>query len=453
MHCADQQPRGTNASTIPARLAGTRHRLSGWTLAVAGWISLLLAPAFSPAWAQYISPGTSAPANEIPPKQELVDSHSEARWSLGALRLEPWLGIRDAALVTNTGTVDEGEDFTVTAGAGLRTYLKTGPKVFWSAHALPEYVWWQDIEQKRRLNGAYGLGIFGYFNRLTVEVSQRRVAEQAFFTAEIQELTSTRRDTSRLALALEIGSRMELFASGQLLELENQEEENLTYGLLDRQEETLELGVRYRSSGGLWLELALEDRTHDFADGARNLSSSGTAERLGLGLESSNLELRFHLAASSLDPEPGSEFRPFDESTGSLELLWNPSRRLDLFAYARRSLSFSVDPSSSHFLSQRQGLRLNLEVRIGQLGLFGELGEDEFEPLTGAPQRLDDVTIWGAELRFELGRLASLALRAVRTEYDSSFDDFDRETTIAGATIELGGIIERLRLGAGASEW
>ena len=430
----------------------SRPGLPGWALAAVGWLSLVLAPA-SPAVAQYIAPGTLAPVSEIPSKEELVEDHSEARWSLGALRLEPWLGIRDAAFVSNTGTVDEGEDFTVTAGAGLRAYLKTGPKIFWSAHALPEYVWWQDIEQKRGLNGAYGLGIFGYFNRLTLEVSRRRIEEQAFFSTEIQELTSTRQDESRLAVALELGTRLELFASGRLLELENQEEESPTFFLLDRQEETLELGVRYRSSQGLWLELAVEDRTHDFAEGARNLSSSGTAERLGLGFENPRLELRLNLAALSLDPEPGSELRAADESTGSLELLWRPSSRLDLFAYGRRNLSFSIDRNSTYFLGQRQGLRLNFQSRIGQLGVFGELGEDDYEPLPGAPDRLDDVTVYGAELRIELGRLAALALRAIRTEYDSNLDGFDRETTTAGLTIELGAIIERLSLGTRDSEW
>ncbi len=462
MDCADQQPTVTSAPAVPAGRAGARRagarRRPRWALAAAGWISWMLAPAFSPAGAQYISPGTAAPTNEMPSKESFVTSHSEARWSVGGLRLDPWLGISDARFVDSTGLgevsgVDGEEDFTVTAGAGLRAYLKAGPKIFWTAHLLPEYVWWQDSEQKRRLNSTWGLGVFGYFNRLTLEVSQRRIEEQDFFSAEIQELTSTRRDHSRLALVLELGSRLELFASGQLLDFENLEQEASTFLLLDRQEESLELGVRYRTPAGLWAELAFEDRAHDFAAGARNLSNSGTSERLGLGLESPKLNFRLDLAADSFDPGPGSEFRPADETTGGLELLWLPSRRLDLLAYTRRDLSFSVDSASSHFLSQRQGLRLNLQYRVGQLGLFGELGEDEFEPLIGAPQRLDDVTVWGVELNVELGRLAFLKLLASRTEYDSNLDGFDREVTTAGLTIELGGLIERLSLGAPGGEW
>ena len=34
-------------------------------------------------------------------------------------------------------------DFTATAGAGFRAYLRNGPKATWTAQVLPEYVWWQ----------------------------------------------------------------------------------------------------------------------------------------------------------------------------------------------------------------------------------------------------------------------------------------------------------------------
>ena len=199
--------------------------------------------------------------------------------------------------------------------------------------------------------------------------------------------------------------------------------------------------------------MAAEDLANDFAQGARDLSSSGTAAHLKIGFEDPRWEARLALASSSLDPDPGSELRPLDETTGSLELLWRPSRRLDFFAYARRSFQFSVDPASSHFIGERRGLRLRLLSRVVTLYLYGELGDDEFEPLAGGPDRLDDATAAGADLRIELGRLASLLLRAGRTEYDSNLDRFDRETTSFGFTVELGAIVERLRLGERGGEW
>jgi hypothetical protein len=429
-------------------------------------MTLAFAAALSPAAAQYIPPGSTTAGSAtasggdgagIPPREALVDRYSEARWNAGPVRLQPWLGIRDAAFVSDSGAVGgelEGEDFTVTAGAGVRAYLKTGSKVFWSAHALPEYVWWQDFERKRRLNASYGAGVFGYLNRLTFEISQRRIEEQAYFSAELQELTSTRRDLSRLALALRLGSRLELFARGRLQDLRSRETESPVFALLDRDEEALELGARYRLPSGLWLQLGLEDRTTDFAEGARNLSHTAKAERLGLGFEDPRLELRLGLASSSLEPEDASELRSADETTGFLDFLWRLSHRLDLLAYARRDLTFSVDPSSSYFIGRRRGLWLDLRFRFGVLGLFGELGEDGFEPLAGGGlQRLDDVTAAGAELRVELGRLASLRLRATRTEYDSNLDAFDREVTAVGLTVEAGAVLERLRLGGRGGGW
>ncbi len=444
--------------TTPAKLAerarkpGARKLQRGRALAAAIGFSLALGPALSPAVGQYTPPGSTAPVDDIPPQESFVERLAEARWDAGPVRLDPWLGISDAAYVSGLGGT-EGDDFTVTAGAGLRAYLKTGPKIFWSAQALPEYVWWQDLEQKRRLNGSYGLGVFGYLNRLTFELSQRRIERQEYFSAEVQELTSSRQDTSRLAVGVELGSRIELFAYGRLQDVESLEEESAIFPLLDREAETLGLGLRYRSPGGLWVELAAEDLSNDFAQGARNLSSSGTSEHLRIGFQEPRWETRLDLASSSLDPEPGSELRPLDETTGSLELLWRPSRRLDLFAYARRSYQFSVDPSSSHFLGERRGMRLRLQSRVVTLDLYGELGDDEFEPLAGGPERLDDATAVGADLRIELRRLPSVLLRAVRTEYDSNLDDFDRETTSFGFTVELGAIVGRLRLGERGGAW
>lgn len=313
----------------------TKNRIRIPWVVVAWWIALMAGPADFPARAQYIPPGSTTPTSEIPDKELIERSYTDARWKAGPLRLGFWIGIRDSSFVSNTSTTGETteEDFTVTIGAGLRGYLKTGSRLFVSAHALPEYVWWQDLEDKTRWNGRYGVGIFGYFNRLTFELSRRRNEEQRLLSTEIQEFTSTRRDTLRLAFELEIASRLAVFTLGQREELENQESESPIFSLLDREDERLELGLRYRGPGGYWLELAHVERSSDFPIGARNLANSGTAERLGIGLQGSRLEFRVLVADSSLEPETGSQFRGVEETIGSFDVLWRPRSRLELLGY------------------------------------------------------------------------------------------------------------------------
>lgn len=441
-----------------------RRLNAGMTAAARAWPSVLaavtgmamaLGAAISPAGAQYTAPGTVTFEETTPTKDDFQDRIADAPWTAGAVRLSPWLGIRDASYVRNTDQLGlEEEDLTVTLGAGLRAYVKTGPKVVWSAHALPEYVWWQDLEDKRRFNGRYGLGFFGYFNRLTLEASQRRIEDQGYFSTEVQELTTNRLDFTRLASVLRVAPKVELFAHGHLRDFDNQEDETVTFSLLDREEEELTFGLRYITPQGLSVALAVEDRTIDFAQGARNLSSSGTAGSLAVSFSSPRLEYRLEVSSASLEPEPGSDFVDSDETLGQLVALWNPSPRLSLLGYARRQLRFAVDAGSSHFVGERFGARIELPLRAAAFGVYAEAGDDSFEPLSPDDLgRVDDVASAGASFRIQLRELVGLSARVVWTDYDSNFDQFDRDVTSFGFAIELGKILQRLSLGRAGDQW
>ncbi|MCP4655169.1 MAG: hypothetical protein GY856_07090 [bacterium] len=398
--------------------------------------------------AQYIS------STEIPSQEKLNNQIEEARWRLGAIRLSPWLGLRDASFVVTTDEQNEqDDDFTATVGAGLRAYLRTGPKVIWAAHALPEYSWWREAEDKRRLNGRYGAGVFAYFNRLGLEVSQRRNEQQGFFSSEIQELTTTGEDISRLALDLRIARRIWLFGAFTRTEFTHREE-RLVFALLDREAETARIGIRYRTPRGWSLALGFEDSTNQFTADARNLSNSGTTETLEIGHDGDRFGSQLRLASQSLDPVEGSEFPPFEATTGSLETLWRMTPNLSLSVYGSRRLQYSVRETYSSYLSDRYGLRLGLEIRKSSLGFFAETGKDEFEPLDpGSPGQLDEVTAFGMTYRLFPRKLFGLSLGIARTEYDSDVDIYDRDVTTWSATIELGRLREKLQLGDQSGGW
>ena len=84
----------------------------------------------------------------------------DAPWRLGAVRVQPWLGLRDVAYIDNVfGSADDPEsDLTLTFGAGLKAYLPVGEKVVLAAHILPEYVWWRDNDQLSDWHYRYGAG-------------------------------------------------------------------------------------------------------------------------------------------------------------------------------------------------------------------------------------------------------------------------------------------------------
>ncbi len=382
----------------------------------------------------------------------------QARWRFGGVRLTPWLGLSDVQLVSNVSDRPEQEgekDFTATLGAGLRAYVRSGEKVIWTAHALPEYVWWQDIEAKRRLNGRFGLGVFAYLNRLTLELSQRRVETQNFFTPELLQLTTTRQDLSRLAVELALSRSFRFYATGIRQESVNQEKDTPIFAALDRDIETLRFGLRFQASRHWTVGIGFEDVGTDFAEGARRLSSQETAETFDLGFTGNRFNAQLQLALRHLEPDGlDSEFRAFDETTGSLDALWKLRERLSLLTYGRRQIYYALNAGSSSVTSDRYGARLEISGSRALMAWVAELGEDAFNPiLPSAPRRLDDVSAAGIELSLVVRKLLRVGAQVTRTKYESSDDLFDRDFTVAGVTIELGQLLERLRLGYQGGVW
>lgn len=441
-----------------ARSSGAETRRGHWLRLSFGTcmyvVTVMWMGLAGPAAAQYSAPGTATPSDQIPPEEGLKESIEASPWELGGLRVLPWVGFRDAGFVRVQGEDgDETDDFTATVGAGLRAYLPVGGKVYWAAHALPEYVWWSDDDAKRRTNGRYGLGVFGYFNRLQLEASYRIDETQAFFSNEAQELTTTQQIVSRVVAEVEIGARFSIFGQGQRIEAENQEDDNPRFLLLDRDEEQTTFGVRYRAPNGLTLGLGYEDRSTSFASGARNLSNSGTAERFELGLDGNRLDVQLTLAALEQEPDAGSSFRPVDETVGHLDALWNLSDRVAMLTYVRRDVFYSLDTDQSHYLGERFGARFDFGLRKATLGFFVELGDDDFQPLGDQVSRLDDATTFGAQLDYEFREILTFSVQLRETQYDSNFDAFDRDVTNVGFSVQLGSLLQRLSLGDSGGQW
>ena len=448
---------------MPSETAPRTHRLStmhattaahGLFAALAAILTVLSLSA--PLAAQYIPPGRPVDPGEIPPQEALETNLKNARWNLGKLRLSPWLGVRNASFVSNvtTRTDAEGEDdFTVTVGAGIRGYWRTGPKVLWAVQALPEYVWWQDTDSKRRVNGRYGIGAFGYFNRLKFEASAQRLEVQSVFTPELQQLTSTREDRLRLAVDFEFVRRFHLVLANELTELANQEDETLIFRRLDRDEDGLQAILRFQGSH-LTFGIGYEDKTTDFATTARQLSNTETAELAEFIFDGNRFDAAIRLARRCLEPEAGSNFQTREETTGYLDLLWETGQRSALLLYGRRNLYYALTDLNSSVLNTRYGARFEIGGRKAVFAWFAEVGDDDFDALPSvAVRRADDVTSAGVQMAFKFRRLLQAGLRISETDYDSNIDAFDRDFLTISTSIELGEILRRLRLGSDGDEW
>lgn len=380
------------------------------------------------------------------------------------MRLSPWLGLSSLEYVDNAfGLPDAaGEktaDVTATAGAGLRAYLPAGRRVVWAAHALPEYTWWRELEDRRGVNGRYGLGAFGFFNRLTLEATAARDQGQRVATPEIPQAVRQRTDRAGLAVELTVSNRVSVFAAGERLELRHQlkgerDPRTAPLGRLDRDQNLLRGGLRYRFPGGWAVGAGAEHSEVEFtaasapacapgggADCPADRSNSGTSPFLELRRDGPNDTLRLEVARRSLEPLPGSAFEPYEETTAAFEVGLNTAGRLVVLLYGSRNLVYSLAEGYSDIQDDRAGVALERELGWRtRLRVFGEAGRNDYRAAApGVADREDDTRAFGVAFNFKVGEGSSFVLQVSRTELDSNLPGFDRSVTAVGTGVNFGG--------------
>jgi hypothetical protein len=402
-------------------------------------------------FSQYTQPGTVGRGREAAVEREqMAAAVEEARWRLGPLRLEPWVGLRDLSWNDNPGGSAEGEetegDLSVSAGAGLRGYLPTGPDVVLAAHALPEYLWYADDEARRRLNGRYGAGAFGFFNRLTVQATGQRTEQLAILSAEEPEQANTRQDSLELAGLVELGFSTSVFLEAGVGEVRNllNEEERETgpqFQLLDRDETRLRTGLRFQPRERWSFAVGVEWTETRVLSDERDLSTTGSAPVAAVAYRGPKLVASAEVESHRLEPAGDSIFPATDATTAALQV-GVVGNRLSPTLYARRSLALAVTEGYSHFATEVVGLAAVLDLGYrSDLRAFAETGRSEFTAISEAvPAREDDLSAFGGEIGFRLGRVR-FHVGGYRAEFDSSVPGEDRSVSIlgTGASVGLGG--------------
>ena len=382
----------------------------------------------------YTAPGSLAqlPRDRKTTLEKAVD---EARWKVGVLRLDPWFG------VTNAGWVDDGaqdaegkelgRDFTATVGAGLRAYLRNGPRVIWAAHALPEYVYWVDRTEARQTVGRYGAGLFGYFNHLTVEATATRDETQSEVTSASFRRIDNRLDRAGIDLDLRVGGAFSLFAGAvesRYRFLTGDDPGLASVRDLDRDESLVKGGVRYRGGGGLTLGAGYQQSRNDFSSDPQGLSSDASAPFVEMGYEGPRLKLEASVTRWTIDPTAAGS-ASIRETTGLARLAVAPESRISPTIYYSRGLTYTFSEVGSFQIADRYGAQV--AVKLGWRTLLSgyvERGTDDFRSLSGtSTARQDDETAWGVLATLQLGRGMAIAVGGTWTKFTSNLPGFDRE--------------------------
>lgn len=381
-------------------------------------------------------------------KDRLERELADAPYRLGPVRITPLVGFRDVAYVRDLFSSDSEirSDVTATLSGGLRAYLRTGPKVTWIAQALPEYVWWQEREDARRLNVSGGLETLLLFNRLTVDLAASQVQQQRIVTPEIALPVATSSELTRIEAELELTTSFRPFVSahrGRQEGLLDDRDDPRIQGiaLLDRDEQVLRGGVHWYPRSGWTIGLGAERSRTEFDRASLDSSNEGTAPVLEVQINRPRIFFRADLAARSLEAVEGSRFVAFDGVTGSVSLNLLPGRRLDVWLYGNRGLIYSLEPEYPYLDDQRVGVSFGSELgRRIYTRLYVETGSEDYVASSPtARERADDLTAYGGSLRFTFTRSLALTFQAARLEIDSNLPGNDRSYTSGGLTFSLHG--------------
>jgi hypothetical protein len=443
-HGAD--PNAFDGGTLVCRGPARRGEIMRLKIRASMTLALTLMAGSAGAQFQYTPPG--GPEETPASRQEALELKLEqARFRLGPVRVAPWATLRDVAYIRSVFAEDERppSDVTATVGAGFRAYLRNGPKATWSLGVLPEYVWWRQQSDRRRVNGRYQLGFHGFFNRLTLEAIGGREQQLKIVTPEVPVLANARSDGGEILTELEVTAKIFAFASAAVTRQENLADEGdprlESLSLLDREERISRLGLRWQPREEWSIALGVEETRVDFDRTSVERSNQGTSPLAQVRFRGRRTGFEGEVAFRSLEARQGSEFVPYDEVTGSAALLLGAGGGLSGSVYASRNLIYALAPGFAYLQDDRLGgaVQVSLGHRT-RARVFFETGTNDYTSFApGVPPRSDDVSSYGTGLTLDLGRQIAVGLQALRTEIDSALPGADRTFTAVGLTVNLGG--------------
>lgn len=396
-------------------------------------LMVVLGVAVGPVSAQstgYRPPGQGL---EEPPtgsrRQRVETEYERARWKLGPIHLEPWLGVRNLVYSSGQGSSGESE-IGVAAGGGLLGYLPMGSDFILTLQATPEYVWWSGSDDRSRGHQRYALDLYGFLNRLQLHFAAARLDDLEIASVESNEYISRREDILEGDLELRTYRRLHIFVEGAIREHRSLEDlaELSAFSRLDNRQTSFVGGLRLRHGDGFSVELGLERLETESLDPRFDRSSEGTYPFVGLVYDRARYLVRGRLEIVDLEPVAGSEFALYEGPTGEAGLLWRFGDRTSMGVQVSRDLTGSTQPAVSTIRSDRLDVSLARRLyRRTELQVFGQIGTDEYlAAVTGVVGQVDDVAAVGGRLSVPLGNALNVNFSYTVLDYDSNVGLLDR---------------------------
>jgi hypothetical protein len=387
----------------------------------------------------------------IPVKDEVDADMQAARFHLGPIRLIPTVMVKDAGYDNNVfGTTENPvSDWSFTIRGGVRLIVPFGSKIYLRGSALPEYTWYDKLEERRGWGGLYEASLYGFFNRMTAQL--RAFDEETFqlYSSEIPTKVLTHTQDGSAGFEVEILKRLAFFAKAEGMRIRYSTDGQLPtdpVSLNNRTDTSVRGGPRYYISPDWSISAVVEQTWSDFELEPETRDNQSRAYLLGIQYTRPRFYFNLSGGYRTGDPRDSSTFPSYSTGTGSFFASFFAIRWLEVQAYGHRRVQYSLSSGNPYYFENRIGGAINVEV-LGRVLLrgYGETGPNQYPVglVENGTHRRDQVTLFGGGASVIVVRPVVLTALVTRTEYSSNVPGPGRAITRFTVNLSFGGELVR----------
>lgn len=301
-----------------------------------------------------------------------------ARLRLGPLRVIPMVVVDNAGYDNNVFGRPEGNpalpivgDYTVTAGAGGRGILPMGSKFYLRLVAVPQYIWYDKLADRRTWAGDYSATFLALGNRLSAEAGGSLSRSTEVLNSETQATVIQTNKGAKGKVEVDLTRALSLVAGAELEQVRFSGQDpasTLQVEQFNRTDSAALAGLRLRLTPELDLTGGVQGTRSEFVQNSGLRDNESYAVLGGLHFDRPKFFVNVAGGYRKGRSFNGSLFPRYSTSVGSYFLSWNVVGPLELQGFGHRRPVYSRFAADQIYIETLNGggleLRLGSRVRL-----------------------------------------------------------------------------------------